>query len=65
MKSKGPNKGRTRTRPEDPETKIKRLEAEVEMLKKLLIDMFSEGLFNKYDLSSLSLTDRIFGYHFL
>ncbi|ASS90594.1 MAG: helix-turn-helix domain-containing protein [Bacillaceae bacterium] len=35
-KAKGPNKGRPRTRPEDPETKIKRLEAEVEMLKKLL-----------------------------
>jgi transposase len=63
-KAKGPNKGRPRTRPEDPETKIKRLEAEVEMLKKLLIDMFSEGFLNKYDLSNLSLTDRIFGYHF-
>jgi transposase len=35
-KSKEPNKGRPKTRPEDPETKIKRLEAEVEMLKKLL-----------------------------
>jgi transposase len=35
-KAKGPNKGRPRTRLEDPETKIKRLEAEVEMLKKLL-----------------------------
>ena len=35
-KAKGPSKGRPRTRPEDPETKIKRLEAEVEMLKKLL-----------------------------
>ncbi|OOE04283.1 transposase [Anoxybacillus kestanbolensis] len=35
-KAKGPGKGRPRTRPEDPETKIKRLEAEVEMLKKLL-----------------------------
>lgn len=34
-KSKGPNKGRPRTRLEDPETKIKCLEAEVEMLKKL------------------------------
>jgi transposase len=35
-KAKGPGKGRPRIRPEDPETKIKRLEAEVEMLKKLL-----------------------------
>ncbi|MBB3867801.1 hypothetical protein HNR78_000678 [Parageobacillus toebii NBRC 107807] len=35
------------------------------MLKKLLIDMFSEGFLNKYDLSNFSLTDRIFGYHFL
>jgi transposase len=35
-KAKGPGKGRPRTRLEDPETKIKRLEAEVEMLKKLL-----------------------------
>jgi transposase len=35
-RSKGPGKGRPRTRTEDPETKIKRLEAEVEMLKKLL-----------------------------
>jgi transposase len=35
-KAKGPGKGRPRTRPEDPETKIKRLEAEVKMLKKLL-----------------------------
>jgi transposase len=35
-KAKGPGKGRPRTRPEDPETKIKRLEAENEMLKKLL-----------------------------
>jgi transposase len=35
-KAKGPGKGRPRTRPEDPETKIKRLEAEIEMLKKLL-----------------------------
>ncbi|MBA2870902.1 transposase [Anoxybacillus calidus] len=35
-KAKGPGKGRPRTRPGDPETKIKRLEAEVEMLKKLL-----------------------------
>jgi transposase len=35
-KAKGPKKGRPRIRPEDPEVKIKRLEAEVEMLKKLL-----------------------------
>lgn len=35
-KATGPRKGRPRTRPEDPETKIKRLEAENEMLKKLL-----------------------------
>ena len=35
-KAKRPNKGRPRTRLEDPETKIKRLEAEIEMLKKLL-----------------------------
>jgi transposase len=35
-KTKGLGKGRPRTRPKDPETKIKRLEAEVEMLKKLL-----------------------------
>jgi transposase len=35
-KAKGPGKGRPRTRPEDPEMKIKCLEAEVEMLKKLL-----------------------------
>lgn len=27
--------------------------------------MFSEGFLNKYDLSNFSLTDRIFGYHFL
>lgn len=35
-KAKGPGMGRPRTRPEDPEAKIKRLEAENEMLKKLL-----------------------------
>lgn len=35
-KAKGPGMGRPRTRPEDPEVKIKRLEAENEMLKKLL-----------------------------
>jgi transposase len=35
-KAKGPGKGRPRTRPEDPEARIKRLEAENEMLKKLL-----------------------------
>ena len=35
-KAKGPGIGRPRTRPEDPEVKIKRLEAENEMLKKLL-----------------------------
>lgn len=35
-KAKGPGMGRSRTRPEDPEAKIKRLEAENEMLKKLL-----------------------------
>ncbi|WP_316572954.1 transposase [Neobacillus sp. YIM B06451] len=35
-KSRGPGKGRPRTRPEDPNEKIKRLEAENEMLKKLL-----------------------------
>lgn len=35
-KATGPSKGRPRTRPEEPETKIKRLEAENEMLKKLL-----------------------------
>jgi transposase len=35
-KAKGPGKGRPKTRPEDPEVKIKRLEAENEMLKKLL-----------------------------
>jgi transposase len=35
-KAKGPGKGRPRTRPEDSEEKIKRLEAENEMLKKLL-----------------------------
>jgi transposase len=35
-KANGPSKGRPRTRPEDPQEKIKRLEAEIEMLKKLL-----------------------------
>jgi transposase len=35
-KAKGPGKGRPRIRQEDPEAKIKRLEAENEMLKKLL-----------------------------
>ncbi|TYS34195.1 helix-turn-helix domain-containing protein [Bacillus swezeyi] len=35
-KAKGAGMGRPRVRPEDPESKIKRLEAEVEMLKKLL-----------------------------
>ncbi|MDM5225414.1 helix-turn-helix domain-containing protein [Cytobacillus sp. NJ13] len=35
-KAKGPGQGRPRTSPEDPEAKIKRLEAENEMLKKLL-----------------------------
>jgi len=35
-KAKGPGIGRPRTRPEDSEVKIKRLEAENEMLKKLL-----------------------------
>lgn len=35
-KRKGPGKGRPRARPEDQEVKIKRLEAENEMLKKLL-----------------------------
>ncbi|MEK5505780.1 transposase [Paenibacillus sp. FSL P4-0113] len=35
-KAKGPGMGRPRTRPEDPEVKLKRLEAENEMLKKLL-----------------------------
>jgi transposase len=35
-KAKGTGQGRPRTRPEDPEAKIKRLEAENEMLKKLL-----------------------------
>jgi len=35
-KMKGPGLGRPRTRPEDPIEKIKRLEAENEMLKKLL-----------------------------
>lgn len=35
-KAKGPGTGRPRTRPEDPEVKLKRLEAENEMLKKLL-----------------------------
>lgn len=35
-KAKGLGKGRPRTAPEDPEEKIRRLEAENEMLKKLL-----------------------------
>lgn len=35
-KAKGPGMGRPRTRPEDPEVKLKRLEAENELLKKLL-----------------------------
>ncbi|MEK4677785.1 MULTISPECIES: transposase [Bacillus] len=35
-KAKGPGIGRPRTKPEDPEAKIKRLEAENEILKKLL-----------------------------
>lgn len=35
-KAKGPGIGRPRTRPENPQEKIKRLEAENEMLKKLL-----------------------------
>jgi transposase len=35
-KTKGLGIGRPRTRPEDPEVKIKRLEAENELLKKLL-----------------------------
>lgn len=35
-KAKEPGLGRPRIRPEDPKTKIKRLEAENEMLKKLL-----------------------------
>jgi len=35
-KAKGPGIGRPRIRPEDPEVKIKRLEAENELLKKLL-----------------------------
>lgn len=35
-KAKGSSKGRPKTQPEDPETKVKRLEAENEMLKKLL-----------------------------
>lgn len=35
-KAKGPGIGRPKVRPEDPETKINRLEAENEMLKKLL-----------------------------
>jgi transposase len=35
-KAKGPGIGRPKTRPEDPEVKINRLEAEIEMLKKLL-----------------------------
>ncbi|HDR7872124.1 TPA: helix-turn-helix domain-containing protein [Bacillus wiedmannii] len=35
-KAKGPGLGRPRLRPEDSEAKIRRLEAENEMLKKLL-----------------------------
>lgn len=35
-KANGPGIGRPRTRPEYPEVKLKRLEAENEMLKKLL-----------------------------
>ncbi|EJR13793.1 hypothetical protein IIA_05385 [Bacillus cereus VD014] len=35
-KAKGPGLGRPRMKPEDSEAKIKRLEAENEMLKKLL-----------------------------
>ncbi|EJP84213.1 transposase [Bacillus cereus] len=35
-KAKGPGLGRPRTKSENPEAKIKRLEAENEMLKKLL-----------------------------
>jgi transposase len=35
-KAKGPGMGRPRTRTEDPEVKLKRLEAENELLKKLL-----------------------------
>ncbi|MCA0171466.1 helix-turn-helix domain-containing protein [Bacillus sp. RAR_GA_16] len=35
-RAKGPGLGRPRTRPEDPEEKMKRLEAENELLKKLL-----------------------------
>ncbi|MEK5082112.1 transposase [Bacillus sp. FSL H8-0515] len=35
-KAKGTGMGRPRIRPEDPESKIKRLEAENEMLKKFL-----------------------------
>ncbi|MEB9553144.1 transposase [Bacillus cereus] len=35
-KAKGPGLGRPRTKPEDPEAKIRRLEAENEILKKLL-----------------------------
>jgi hypothetical protein len=31
----------------------------------IMLDMFSEGFLNKYDSSNLTLTDRIFGYHFL
>jgi hypothetical protein len=30
----------------------------------IMLDMFSEGFLNKYDSSNLTLTDRIFGYHF-
>lgn len=35
-KAKGPGIGRPRTKPEDPDVKIKRLEAENALLKKLL-----------------------------
>ncbi|HDX9635617.1 TPA: helix-turn-helix domain-containing protein [Bacillus cereus] len=35
-KAKGPGLGRPRAKPEDPEAKFRRLEAENEMLKKLL-----------------------------
>lgn len=41
-KAKGPGKGRPKIRPEDPSEKIKRLEAENEILKKLLM-MGKEG----------------------
>ncbi|WP_238533471.1 transposase [Paenibacillus terrae] len=36
FQAEGPGMGKPRTRPEDPEVKLKRLEAENEMLKKLL-----------------------------